>query len=75
MDKKSSRPTLKPENEVEGIGAKSVSDGDAQSVRSARSAPSPRSNRCPSVLAINSVNHFFIFKIQLHSYQGIKENL
>ncbi|XP_070771005.1 synaptotagmin-like protein 5 [Enoplosus armatus] len=45
MDKKGSRPTLKPENGVDSASVKSASDGDAQSVRSARSAPSPRSNR------------------------------
>ncbi|KAM9347321.1 synaptotagmin-like protein 5 [Symphorus nematophorus] len=45
LDKKGTRPTLKPENGVDSASAKSVSDGDAQSVRSARSAPSPRSNR------------------------------
>ncbi|XP_054471613.1 synaptotagmin-like protein 5 [Anoplopoma fimbria] len=45
MDKKGSRPTLKPEKGVDSVGVKSVSDGDAQSVRSVRSAPSPRSNR------------------------------
>lgn len=47
-NKKGSRPALKPENGVDSASAKSVSDGDAQSVRSVRSAPSPRSNRCPS---------------------------
>ncbi|XP_040913922.1 synaptotagmin-like protein 5 isoform X3 [Toxotes jaculatrix] len=45
MDKKGSRPTLKPENGLDSVSVKSVSDGDAQSVRSVRSAPSPRSNR------------------------------
>ncbi|XP_035531918.1 synaptotagmin-like protein 5 [Morone saxatilis] len=45
MDKKGSRPTLKPENGVDGTSAKTVPDADAQSVRSVRSAPSPRSNR------------------------------
>nr|XP_046260742.1 synaptotagmin-like protein 5 isoform X2 [Scatophagus argus] len=44
IDKKDSRLTLKPESGVSN-GVKSVSDGDAQSVRSVRSAPSPRSNR------------------------------
>ncbi|XP_026232326.1 synaptotagmin-like protein 5 isoform X2 [Anabas testudineus] len=43
MDKKAIRPTLKPENGVDSVSVKSVSDGDAQSVRSGRSAP--RSNR------------------------------
>ncbi|XP_076603324.1 synaptotagmin-like protein 5 isoform X2 [Chaetodon auriga] len=46
MDKKGSRPTLKPENGVDG---KSVSDGDAQSVRSVGSAPGPRSHRGSAV--------------------------
>ncbi|KAM6954944.1 synaptotagmin-like protein 5 [Lycodopsis pacificus] len=45
MDKKGSRPALKPENGVDSVGVKSVSAGDAHSVRSVRSAPSPRSNR------------------------------
>ncbi|GAA6230198.1 synaptotagmin-like protein 5 isoform X1 [Lates japonicus] len=45
LDKKGSRPTLKPENGVDSVSVKSVLDGDAQSVRSARSAPSPHSNR------------------------------
>ncbi|XP_023271749.1 synaptotagmin-like protein 5 isoform X1 [Seriola lalandi dorsalis] len=45
MDKKGSRPTLKPENGVDSVSVKSVSDGDTQSVRSVRSSPSPRSNR------------------------------
>ncbi|XP_044072948.1 synaptotagmin-like protein 5 isoform X2 [Siniperca chuatsi] len=44
MDKKGSRPTLKPENGVDSV--KPASDGDAQSVRS---APSPRSNRGSAV--------------------------
>uniref|UniRef100_A0A1A8FL60 Synaptotagmin-like protein 5 n=1 Tax=Nothobranchius korthausae TaxID=1143690 RepID=A0A1A8FL60_9TELE len=42
MAKKGSRPTPKPENGVDSVSVKSVSDGDAQSVRS---AASPRSNR------------------------------
>lgn len=45
MDKKGSRPNLKPENGVDSSSVKHASDGDAQSVRSVRSAPSPRSNR------------------------------
>ncbi|XP_038576693.1 synaptotagmin-like protein 5 isoform X3 [Micropterus salmoides] len=45
MDKKGNRNTLKPENGVDSVSVKSASDGDAQSVRSVRSAPSPRSNR------------------------------
>ncbi|XP_037645787.1 synaptotagmin-like protein 5 isoform X1 [Sebastes umbrosus] len=46
MDKKGSRLTLKPENGVDNVSDRSPSsDGDAQSVRSVRSAPSPRSNR------------------------------
>ncbi|XP_051260630.1 synaptotagmin-like protein 5 isoform X2 [Dicentrarchus labrax] len=45
MDKKGSQPTLKPENGVDGTSDKTVPDADAQSVRSVRSAPSPRSNR------------------------------
>ncbi|XP_027147140.1 synaptotagmin-like protein 5 isoform X2 [Larimichthys crocea] len=45
MDKKANRSNLKPENEVDSTSLKFVSDGDAQSVRSVRSAPSPRSNR------------------------------
>nr|XP_040058243.1 synaptotagmin-like protein 5 isoform X3 [Gasterosteus aculeatus aculeatus] len=48
MDKKGSRSALKPENGVDSASVKSVSDGDAQSVRSVRSAPSPRSNRAGS---------------------------
>ncbi|XP_070832357.1 synaptotagmin-like protein 5 isoform X3 [Chaetodon trifascialis] len=49
MDKKGSRPTLKPENGVNGVSVKSASDGDAQSVRSVGSAPSPRSHRGSAV--------------------------
>ncbi|KAK9537782.1 hypothetical protein VZT92_005363 [Zoarces viviparus] len=45
MDKKGNRPALQPENGVASVGVKSVSAGDAHSVRSVRSAPSPRSNR------------------------------
>ncbi|XP_041806574.1 synaptotagmin-like protein 5 [Chelmon rostratus] len=52
-NKKGSRPALKPENGVDSASAKSVSDGDAQSVRSVRSAPSPRSNR-GGVVALES---------------------
>ncbi|KAL6100987.1 sytl5 [Pungitius sinensis] len=48
MDKKGSRSALKPENGVDSASGKSVSDGDAQSVRSVGSAPSPRSNRAGS---------------------------
>ncbi|XP_034418307.1 synaptotagmin-like protein 5 isoform X1 [Cyclopterus lumpus] len=46
MDKKKAgRLALKPQNGVDGAGVKPASEGDAQSVRSVRSAPSPRSNR------------------------------
>lgn len=62
MDKKGSRPILKPENGIDNISVKSVSDGEAQSVRSVCSAPSPRSNRCPSKLPINrNTNHVIMF--------------
>ncbi|XP_071333040.1 synaptotagmin-like protein 5 isoform X3 [Trachinotus anak] len=54
MDKKGSRPTLKPENGVDSVSVRSVSDGDAQSVRSVRSAPSPRSNRGGAVATESS---------------------
>ncbi|XP_053185198.1 synaptotagmin-like protein 5 isoform X1 [Scomber japonicus] len=47
MDKKGSRSTLKPENGVDNISAKS--DGEAQSVKSVRSGQSPRSNRGDAV--------------------------
>ncbi|XP_029314828.1 synaptotagmin-like protein 5 isoform X2 [Cottoperca gobio] len=43
MDKKGNRKALKPENGVDSV--KTVSDGDAKSVRSVCSAPTPRSNR------------------------------
>ncbi|KAM9851375.1 synaptotagmin-like protein 5 [Aulostomus maculatus] len=43
LEKKGTRPTLKPENGVDSVSIKSASSGDAQSVRSGRSAP--RSNR------------------------------
>ncbi|XP_068602284.1 synaptotagmin-like protein 5 [Brachionichthys hirsutus] len=45
MGKKGIRLNLKPENKVDVVSIKSSSDGDAQSVRSARSAPSPASSR------------------------------
>ncbi|XP_037344284.2 synaptotagmin-like protein 5 isoform X3 [Pungitius pungitius] len=48
MDKKGSRSAMKPENGVDSASGKSVSDGDAQSMRSVGSAPSPRSNRAGS---------------------------
>ncbi|KAM3607434.1 uncharacterized protein V6R79_007827 [Siganus canaliculatus] len=54
MHLKGSRLTLKPENGVDSASVKSVSDGDAQSVRSVHSAPSPRSNRGGSALALES---------------------
>lgn len=47
MDKKGGRPTQKPENGVDGASVKSGSDGDAQSVRSVRSAA--HSNRSSAV--------------------------
>ncbi|XP_008326246.1 synaptotagmin-like protein 5 [Cynoglossus semilaevis] len=50
-DKKANRP-LKPENGIGGV--KSASDGDAQSVRSVRSAPTPRSNRGGAVAVESS---------------------
>ncbi|XP_059198877.1 synaptotagmin-like protein 5 isoform X2 [Centropristis striata] len=53
MDKKGNRAALKPENGVDSVSVKSASDGDAQSVRSVRSAPSPRSNR-GGVVAVES---------------------
>ncbi|XP_047457804.1 synaptotagmin-like protein 5 isoform X1 [Mugil cephalus] len=49
IGKKGSRSTLKPENGVDSISVKSVSDGDAQSLRSVRSAPTPQSNRSGTV--------------------------
>ncbi|XP_036966697.1 synaptotagmin-like protein 5 isoform X1 [Acanthopagrus latus] len=49
LDKKGIRPTLKPENGVDSASVKSVSDGDAQSARSVRSAPSPRTKRGSAV--------------------------
>lgn len=42
MDKRGTRQNLKPENGVDSVSLKSASDGDAQSVYSARSAPTPR---------------------------------
>lgn len=42
MDKRGSRPVLKPENGVDSVSLKSASDGDALSVYSTRSAPPPR---------------------------------
>ncbi|XP_042351230.1 synaptotagmin-like protein 5 isoform X2 [Plectropomus leopardus] len=45
MDKKGNRLNLKPDNGGDSGSARSASDGDAQSVRSVHSAPSPRSNR------------------------------
>lgn len=42
MDKRGSRPVLKPENGVDSVSLKSGSDGDALSVYSTRSAPPPR---------------------------------
>ncbi|XP_035459629.1 synaptotagmin-like protein 5 isoform X2 [Scophthalmus maximus] len=53
MNKKGKRLALKPENGVDSVSVRSVSDGDAQSVRSARSAMSPRSNR-GGVVALES---------------------
>lgn len=53
MDKRGSRPSLKPENGVDSASLKSASDGDGHSVQSARSAPSPRSNR-GGVVALES---------------------
>ncbi|XP_028993209.1 synaptotagmin-like protein 5 isoform X2 [Betta splendens] len=44
LEKVTGRSALKPGNGA-SAAPKSVSDGDAQSVRSGRSAPSPRSNR------------------------------
>lgn len=43
MDKRGSRPVLKPENGVDSVSVKSASDGDTVSVHSTRSAPPPRS--------------------------------
>ncbi|KAK7882464.1 hypothetical protein WMY93_028638 [Mugilogobius chulae] len=43
MDKRGSRPSLKPENGLDSVSLKSASDGDAHSVHSTRSAPAPRS--------------------------------
>lgn len=42
MDKRGSRPVLKPENGVDSASLKSASDGDTLSVYSSRSAPTPR---------------------------------
>ncbi|XP_062258854.1 synaptotagmin-like protein 5 isoform X2 [Platichthys flesus] len=53
MNKKGNRLTLKPHNGVDSASVRSGSDGDVQSVRSARSAPSPRSNR-GGVVAVES---------------------
>ncbi|XP_010775538.1 synaptotagmin-like protein 5 isoform X3 [Notothenia coriiceps] len=53
MEKKANRKAMKPENGVDSASVKTVSDGDAQSVRSVCSAPSPRSNR-GSVVALES---------------------
>ncbi|XP_033990316.1 synaptotagmin-like protein 5 isoform X1 [Trematomus bernacchii] len=53
MEKKANRKAMKPENGVDSACVKTVSDGDAQSVRSVCSAPSPRSNR-GSVVALES---------------------
>lgn len=52
MDKRGNRPNLKPENGVDSLSVKAASDGDAQSVRSVRSAPSPRSRG--GVVAVES---------------------
>ncbi|CAN9497627.1 unnamed protein product [Ophioblennius macclurei] len=52
-DKKASRSNLKPENGVDSVSVKSPSDGDARSVRSVRSTPSPRSSR-GSAVAVES---------------------
>ncbi|XP_041858566.1 synaptotagmin-like protein 5 isoform X2 [Melanotaenia boesemani] len=54
MDKKSSRPTLKPENGVDSLSVKSASGGETQSVRSVRSTPSPHSNRGGAVAVESS---------------------
>ncbi|XP_053295504.1 synaptotagmin-like protein 5 isoform X2 [Pleuronectes platessa] len=53
MNKKGNRLTLKPHNGVDSASVRSGSDGDVQSERSARSAPSPRSNR-GGVVAVES---------------------
>ncbi|XP_034429474.1 synaptotagmin-like protein 5 isoform X4 [Hippoglossus hippoglossus] len=53
MNKKGNRLTLKPHNGVDSASVRSGSDGDAQSLRSVRSAPSPRSNR-GGVVAVES---------------------
>ncbi|XP_049905082.1 synaptotagmin-like protein 5 isoform X1 [Epinephelus moara] len=45
LDKRGNRSNLKQDNGVDSASAKSASDGDAQSVRSVHSAPSPRSSR------------------------------
>ncbi|XP_069389393.1 synaptotagmin-like protein 5 isoform X3 [Paralichthys olivaceus] len=54
MNKKGNRLTLKPHNGVDSASVRSGSDGDAQSVRSVRSAPSPRSNRGGAVAVESS---------------------
>ncbi|XP_067372668.1 synaptotagmin-like protein 5 isoform X2 [Channa argus] len=55
MDKKGSRPTLKtPESGVDVVSLKPASDVDAQSIRSVRSAQSPRSNRAGAVAVESS---------------------
>ncbi|XP_033966513.1 synaptotagmin-like protein 5 isoform X3 [Pseudochaenichthys georgianus] len=53
MEKKANRKAMKPENGVDIASVNTVLDGDAQSVRSVCSAPSPRSNR-GSVVALES---------------------
>ena len=60
VDKKGGRAALKPENGADGASVKSASDGEAQSVRSVRSAPSPDSNRSVYILMI--FNSTFVSK-------------
>ncbi|XP_071775793.2 synaptotagmin-like protein 5 isoform X1 [Centroberyx gerrardi] len=49
MDKRGSRPSLKPENGLDSSSVHSAPAGDTHSVRSVRSAPAPRSHRGSAV--------------------------
>ncbi|XP_053733025.1 synaptotagmin-like protein 5 isoform X1 [Synchiropus splendidus] len=51
VDRKGLKPTLRPQNGLDCVSVKSASEGDAQSVYSVRSAPSPRSTRGGAVEA------------------------
>ncbi|XP_074550750.1 synaptotagmin-like protein 5 isoform X2 [Halichoeres trimaculatus] len=54
VDKKGNRPPLKSENGVDSPGSKSLSDGDAQSLLSVRSAMTSHSNRGGTVAVESS---------------------